>query len=175
MTTLTLYAGSNTAAILDALTKEMGIENRIGAEEDARNGAPPRVVWVPVPRGRAYSGPPTDERADMKVAHLVAASFEVHLWGRDFFGAEELEAKLGAALFNRFSPRAYQLGAGDPRGGGAPGQQGYEFVVGVTLLRIPIAAELRQSVTLTGMTATGTTQSSDDDAGTVHGTITISL
>ena len=72
MTTPTLYAGSNTAAILDALTAEMKIENRIGEEEEARNGAPPRVVWVPLPRGRTYTGPPQDERTDMKVAHLVA-------------------------------------------------------------------------------------------------------
>lgn len=173
MGTPTLYAGSNTAGVLAALTTEMRIENQIGAEEDARNGAPPRVVWVPVPRGRSYTGPPTDERTDMKVAHLVAAAFEVHLWGKDFFGAEELEAKLGAALFNRLSPYAYQLGVGDPRGGGSSSSQGYEFVVQVTLLRIPIAAETRKSVTLTSITATGNATDPGGQNESVHGTITI--
>lgn len=170
MTTPTLYAGSNTAAILDALTSEMKIQNRIGAEEEARNGAPPRVVWVPLARGRAYSGPPTDERTDMKVAHLIAASFDVHLWADDFFRAEELEATLCGALYNRLSPRAYQLGAGDPRGGGAPGQRGFVIVVPVTLLRIPIPAELRQQVTLTSKTVTGKVGAPSGDNPETHGT-----
>lgn len=172
MATPTLYVGSYMAGFLDVLTTETRIENQIGAEEDARNSAPPRVVWVPRPNGRTYSGPPTDERSDMKVAHLCGATFDVHLWGKDYFGAEELETALIAALYNRF-PRCYQLGSGDPRGGASPGQQGYEFVVLVTVLRIPIPAELRPSVTLTGITAPGVVTDPDGANPSSHATITI--
>ncbi|MCC6559643.1 MAG: hypothetical protein IT372_42545 [Polyangiaceae bacterium] len=172
MATPTAFVKSNTAAILDALTAEMGIENAIGAEEDARRSAPRRVTWVPLPKGRQYAAP-TQQRADMKVCHVVSATFAVHLWGKDFFDAEQLEQLLVGALFNRLSPNAYELGAGDPLGGDDTSSRGFDLVIPVTLLRIPIAAEVRQRVALTSAMATGSVSNPLGQGATPAGSVTI--
>lgn len=150
---------SNTEAVLAKVTGALGaaglkVRCEIGDLEDARRGAPPRIVWCP--RGRRYADP-TQQREGMKVGHEVEPLYDVHVWGGSYFEAERLEAALLAALFNSFSPNAYELGEAP-----APGQpetpneaKGWEIVIPIRLLRTPIPAEVRPTVTLLGAQATG--------------------
>lgn len=156
------YRGSVPQEVLDQLTTAMGIENRIGSDEEAKLGAPGRVVWVPPQRGtRRYNGTSQQRSSDLHVKHVhaVDVSFLVHLWAASYTGAEELEQKLEAALYTVFSPNAYELGPeGEQRGeNAATGQgRGWLFIVPVRLLRIPIPVERYRTVTLTSATATTT-------------------
>jgi len=135
------YRGSLPEGVLDQLTTAMGVRNALGASEDARVGAGPRVTWVPSPKAsRKYSGT-AQQRPDAHIKHVhdVGVLFEVHLWAPSYFEAEQLEVKLEAALYAVFSPNAYELGPeGTQEGEVSPGRRDFLFVVPVRLLRIPL-------------------------------------
>lgn len=156
------FTQSNEEAILAEISGELARMGRklkleLGAAEDARRGAPPRVTWVPregAPRRYAH---PAQQRAEGKVAHEKGVSFDVHFWGADYRSASALEDDVIAALYNRFSQNAYELGDGVP--GPIPETPneatGYEIITPIRLLRIPIFAELFATVTLETTTAKG--------------------
>jgi|HubBroStandDraft_2_1064218.scaffolds.fasta_scaffold115531_3 hypothetical protein len=160
------YVGSNVDAILQALTPALAasfgapLECRVGSAEEARVGAPPRCVWVPPKKGtRVYTGT-AQMREDLhiKAVHDVAVLFHVHLWGASYGQAEQLEIALEAALYNTFSPNAYELGPeGTQEGDNAPTGAGqtFLFVVPVRLLRIPLPVVTYKTVTVTQATALG--------------------
>lgn len=152
------YRGSLPETILDQLTAAMSVENRLGTTEDARVGAPPRVVWVPSPKAaRRYSNT-VQQRPDLhlKSAHDVAPLFLVHLWGESYTAAEDLEQRLERALYTVFSPNAYELEDGGEQEADVGLGRGFLFVVPVRLLRVPLAVETYTSVTLATATAVGT-------------------
>jgi hypothetical protein len=174
MATPEKFTSSNVATILTELTTAMKIANSIGNAEAARNTSPPHVTWVPVSKGgRSYSQT-AQQRADMKHIHEVAIKFQVHLHGRDYFACEALEILLGKALYDTLSPNAYELLAdGEESGDQGPTISGYEFIVPVRLLRIPLPVEIRQRVTLSSATATGMLQAADGPGSTP--TVSISV
>lgn len=152
---------SNEEAILATVTGNLAAQNvkvkcELGADEDARRGAPPRITWVPRKGGRKYTHP-AQQLGDTKVAHEKNVAYDVHVWGASVEMASRLEESLVAALFNELSPNAYELGEGGPAElpEGPNEGTGYELIIPIRLLRIPIAAERRQLVTLLGATATG--------------------
>lgn len=98
-----LFRSSDLEAFLDALTAKMAalapseepVVNAMGNRENARVGAPPRVVWVP-DRER-YDDP------DVKLpsAHAIARTdetFEVVVWGEDYQRTKALRNRLAGAL-----------------------------------------------------------------------------
>lgn len=148
------YTGSNAAKILEVLTSATRIEHKIGSAEDARRGNPPRIVWEP---SRAtYAGANAAERTEMKVAAVRNRIFRVHFYGKDFEEAERLQNLTIGELFNKFSSYAYELGEEDEPQGGDSDHAGFELIQFITLARIPIPAEIRVRVTLTGASASGT-------------------
>jgi hypothetical protein len=151
----------------------MKIANSIGNAEGSRNTAPPHVTWVPVPKGgRSYSQT-AQQRADMKHIHEVAIKFQVHLHGRDYFACEELEIALERALYITRSRNAYELLAdGEESGDQGPTTSGYEFIVPVRLLGIPLLVEIRKTITLTSASAAGSLELNDGTGTTSTGTIT---
>jgi hypothetical protein len=173
MSTPEKFAASAVAGALEKLTKAMGVENKIGNAEAVRRSAPPRVAWVPDPKGRRRQRVVSQQRRDVKHVHEVEPLFLVHLWGRNYFAAEELERKLERALYDTFSPNAYAYEPGGDGYGDDPGGDGYAIVVPVRLLKIPLPVEIRQSVTLTGATAAGTLKDAGGDNPTDTGTITV--
>jgi hypothetical protein len=160
---LSTFTKSNEEAILDAITGELAaagvkVKCELGEAEDVRRGAPPRIAWVPSRRGRRYTHP-AQQRAGMKVGHEKNVLFDVHVWGANYTEASRLEEALIGVLFNRLSPNAYELGdgAGPPDEPETPNEagKGYELVIPIRLLRIPIAAEWRTSLPVESLTATG--------------------
>ncbi|HSM93377.1 MAG TPA: hypothetical protein VLT47_10875 [Anaeromyxobacteraceae bacterium] len=165
-TTPETYLGSNAAAILDALTPALTtafgspIEVKLGTAEDARTGAPPRCVAVPPERaGRSYSGT-AQQRPDLRIkaVHDVSFRLDFHLWGSSYTQAEQLEVALEQALYNAFSPNAYdllpdgdQVGDNSPTGAG----QTFLFVMPVRFLRVPLPLTTYAPVTLATTTAPG--------------------
>jgi hypothetical protein len=173
MATPEKFTGSNVAEILAMLTTAMKIPNSIGNAEAARNASAPRVTWVPVPKGgRSYSQT-SQQRGEFKHIHEVAIKFQVHLYGRDYFACEELEILLERALYNTLSRNAYELLAdGEESGDQSPTVNGYEFIVPVRLLRIPLPVEIRKTITLMSASASGSVESIDGTGTTPTGTIT---
>jgi hypothetical protein len=154
------FTKSNEEAIFAALTGSLaaeGIKVRIelGADEDARRGAPPRIVAVP--QGRKYTHPAQQLHATMKVGQEKAPAFDFHCWGADYFQASVLEDAVVRALFNTLSPNAYELGdSAPPNYSDTPNEaKGWEIVVPVRLLRIPIPAVQFRRVTIQTITAPG--------------------
>lgn len=155
------FARSNEQAILDVLSGQivaLGLTVRceLGEAEDARRGAPPRIVWVPRRGGRRYTHP-AQQRDGMKVGHEKNVQYDVHVWGSSVADASRIEELLIAALFNAFSPNAYDLGEGGPAlPPETPGDgKGYELVIPIRLLRIPVPAERRGSTGIDSAEATG--------------------
>lgn len=156
------FSRSNEEAILDFITghlAEIGVKVKceLGVEEDARRSAPPRIVWVPAPRGRRYTHP-AQQRMGMKVGHEKNVLYDVHVWGANYAEASRLEEALIGVLFNWISPNGYDLedGGGPPEEPETPGEgKGYELVIPIRLLRIPIAAERRPSTAMSNGTAAG--------------------
>ncbi|MEP7123150.1 MAG: hypothetical protein ABJE95_19635 [Byssovorax sp.] len=174
MATPEKFAGSNVVEILAALTTAMGVQNSIGTEESARNGAPGegRVTWVPVPKGgRSYSQT-SQQHAAYKHVHEVAVRFTVHLHARDYGAAERLEIAFSKALYDTFSPNAYEILGDGEQFGDVPGVTGYVFALPVRLLKIPLPVEIRKTITLTSASATGSLERIDGTGTTSTGTIT---
>lgn len=158
--TAELYQGSLPAQVLDQLTTAMGMENRLGAADDARLGAPPRVTWVPPTKGTRRYSETAQQRPDLHIKHVhdVAPLYHVHLWGESYTACEQLEQQLEAALYDVFSPNAYELGPeGEQDGDNSPTGQGrgWVFVVPVRLLRSPLPVARFKPVTLATATARG--------------------
>lgn len=155
--TAELFVNSNLDGVLDAIGTSMGLECRIGAAEDARTGAPPRVVWVPAPKAARKYTITAQQRpeAHFKHVHDVAALFSVHLWADSYAAAEDLERRLETALYNVLSPNGYELEDGEQVGDSAPTGSGqtWLFVVPVRLLRIPIPVETFVPTKLATITA----------------------
>lgn len=175
MATPEKYAGSNVVAILAQLTAAMGVQNSIGTEESARNGAPGngRVTWIPISKGgRSYSQT-AQQHAESKHIHEVAVKFAVHLYARDYGAAERLEIDFMKALYNELSPNAFELQGDGEQFGDEPGSPGFVFVIPVRLLRIPLPVEIRRRVTLTSATATGELTTSTGAGSTPVGPITV--
>lgn len=169
MSTPTLYQASNIAGVLDELTTLMGIENKLGTEEEVRTGTPPRIVWVPETGKRSYSAT-IQQRTDVKHVREVNPRFQVHIWARDYAEAERLEAALEKALYAKFSGNAYTWSDGEQKAGDAA-QRGYEFIIPVQLLKVPLAVAVFQRVTLVTQTAQGEIANAagadPEDAGTI--------
>lgn len=161
------YRGSLPEGVLDHLTAAMSIENRLGTSEDARVGAGPRVTWVPSPKAsRKYSGT-AQQRPDAHIKHVhdVAPLFEVHLWAPSYLEAEQLEVALEKALYDVFSPNAYELGPeGTQEGEVSPGRRDFLFVVPVRLLRVPLPVATFTPTRLS--TATAPSTLADPQGGT---------
>lgn len=160
---MSTFTRSNEEAILAAITgdlvaKGFKVRCELGEEEDARRGAPPRIVWVPSRRGGRRYTHPAQQLLGQKVAHEKNVQFDVHVWGANYVEVSCLEDALIAALFNQLSPNAYELLeaslADEPE---KPGEgRGYELVIPVRLLRVPITAEWRSRNTpITITTVTG--------------------
>lgn len=156
---MSLFTGSNEAAILSAFTGDLaavGVKVRceIGADEDARRGAPPRITWVPQGGDITH---PEQQLAEMQVAHEDNPEYLVHFWGASYHAAKQLMYALHGVLFRQRSPNAYELGSWDV--GSLPEtpneSKGFEIVQTIRLLRIPIPAQLFRAVTITSATATG--------------------
>ena len=161
---MSTFTRSNEEAILDFLTGHLAalgvkVKCELGDEADARRGAPPRIVWVPSRRGRRYTHP-AQQLAGAKVGHEKNVLFDVHVWGANYPEASRLEDALLAVLFNRISPNGYEL----QDGGGPPDQpeaptpgeaKGYELVIPIRLLRIPVLVEWRPPTSITAASATG--------------------
>lgn len=158
---MTQFTRSNEEAIFAKLTGSFAAEGlkirvEIGADEDARRGAPPRIVAVP--QGRKYTSPAQQLHASMKVGQEKTTAWDFHCWGADYVGASLLEDALVRALFNQLSPNAYELGdSSAPSYADTPNEgKGWEIVVPVRLLRIPIPAVVFKRVTIQTITATAT-------------------
>lgn len=177
MATPEKYAGSNVALVLAAVTTAMRVQNSIGSEESARQGAPGdgRVTWVPVSRGGRTYSQTAQQHVKYKHVHEVSVKFAVHLFARDYGAAERLEVVFAKALYDTLSPNAYDLNGDGEQFGDEPGLAGYVFAVPVRLLRIPLSVEERRTVTLTSATAIGTLTATDGSAPTPIGTITVTL
>lgn len=160
---MSTFTRSNEEAILAALTGDLAgkgfkVKCELGEDEDARRGTPPRITWVPARRGgRRYTHPAQQPIAGAKVAHEKNVAFDVHVWGGNYPDASRLEDALIATLFNVLSPNGYELGDAslpdEPEKSGEA--KGYEIVIPVRLLRVPIAAEWRPRVTITTATVSG--------------------
>jgi hypothetical protein len=175
MATPEKFAGSNVVEVLATLTAAMGVQNSIGTEESARNGAPVdgRVTWIPVTKGgRSYSQT-AQQQAAFKHIHEVAVKFTVHLYARDYGAAERLEVAFAKALYDKLSPNAYELQGDGEQFGDEPGKPGFVFALPVRLLRIPLPVEIRQRATLGSAAATGTLQAADGTGSTP--TVSISV
>lgn len=154
------FTKSNEEGLFARLTGRLAAEGvklrvEIGADEDARRTAPPRIVAVP--QGRKYTHPAQQLHAQTKVGHEKTPAFEIHCWGNDYFQASALEDAVIRALFNEFSPNAYELGDSPPPAyADTPNEaKGWEIVIPMRFLRVPIAAEVYQRVTLQTITAPG--------------------
>lgn len=154
------FSKSNEEGIFARLTGSFAAEGlkvriEIGADEDARRGSPPRIVAVP--QGRKYTHPAQQLQPSMKVGQEKNTVWDFHCWGTDYFGASMLEDALIRALFNQVSPNAYELAdSPPPRYADTPNEsKGWEIVVPVRLLRIPIPAVVYRRVTLDTITASG--------------------
>lgn len=82
------YLGSNLASVLDKLTPVIAtavgfaLEQRAGAIEDARVGAPPRVTWVEKdPGGVRHENAPF-AMPGMDLQWLECIDYDVHAWAR---------------------------------------------------------------------------------------------
>jgi hypothetical protein len=173
MSTPSSFVLSNEAEILRSLTTQLGLENVIGADEEARHTSPEKIVWVPEPNGRSYQSPPTDESKAGKVIHLVSARYKVHLWGRDYNEVCDLEARLLKGLYTLLSPRNYELGACNPIGAETPSTNGYKFEIAVTLRRIPVFERAYSAQPVDTIAASGQTTQPDNSNPTPHGGTTV--
>lgn len=118
------YIGSAPAALLDKLTTAMGVENKIGALEDARVGTPPRVTWVPPESGGIGTAPAPFALPDRDVTELQTQSFEVHLYAASYTELLALHASLAAQLDVLAGPKMGQLPTIATDGNARPG---YDF------------------------------------------------
>lgn len=168
------FVASNETEILKAITTQMGIENLIGADEDARHSRPGRVVWVPEPSGRTYQSPPTDEALGGKVIHLLSVRHKVHIWGKDYNEACLLEAELLKALYTVLCPRNYDLGPTNPLVAQTPSTNGCKFELTVTLRRLPVFERMYTTQPLDTVTTQGQTTQPDNTSPTPFGAHTVS-
>jgi hypothetical protein len=116
------FRGSWLDAYLDAITAEIGVEQRIGAAEDARIGAPPRMVWVPPKKGALQIRPAPFARAGEDVVVWAEARFDVSIWADSYGAAYDLYTALWTALDSLFGPPA-----GRPAVGSDPSRPGYDL------------------------------------------------
>ena len=159
---MTTFARSNEEAILAAITGDLaakGVKVRceLGEDEEARRGAPPRIVWVPARRTSRRYTHPAQQRDGMKIGHEKNVAFDVYIWGANYVEASRLEDALISTLFNLLSPNAYDLGETSlPPEPDKPGEaRGYEIILPVWLLRVPIVAEWRPRAAITSTAITG--------------------
>ncbi len=74
----------------------LGATVEIGEENLAKEGTPPRVVWVPT--SDRFVAPTERGATTQRSLHTRQAGVDVHLWGADFAGAESLLAAFVYAL-----------------------------------------------------------------------------
>lgn len=153
MSTDPRYGQSNESAILDRIAKTMGVAQNLGTLEDARRESAPRITWVW--KSERYARDPAQQREEMAVGHEVEPLFDVHVWGRDYREATALRSQLLAALFNEFSPNAYELGEGKPPRDdeGSSTAVGVEIVVPIRLLKVPVPFRAHKRITLSSASA----------------------
>lgn len=161
---MSTFVRSNEEAILDFITGHLAalgfrVKCELGAEADARRGAPPRITWVPSRGGRRYTHP-AQQRAGGKVGQEKEVLFDVHVWGDNYPAASRLEEALISVLFNHISPNGYELqdggGPAEEPESPAPGEaRGYELVIPIRLLRIPIFVEWRPTATIAEASGAG--------------------
>jgi len=118
------FIGSGPVAILDRLTVYTGVENLIGAAEDARIGAPPRITWVPPEKGGIATEMATFAIPDGDVQELQLQKFDVHIYASSYTELLALHAAIGNGLDIYFGPPQGQLPTLASDGLARPG---YEF------------------------------------------------
>ncbi len=116
------YRGTFVEGILEQLTAAMSIPHGLGAEEEARLGAPPRITWVP-PASGAFAAEPSPHRIPGYVTiERVIARFDVHIWGTSAAEVISLYGTLSAKLDIYYGPKG-----GRAPTGSNPARAGYEF------------------------------------------------
>lgn len=157
-----LFTASNEAHLFAHLTAALAADGvklpiNIGADEDARRDKPPRITLVPRRGGRRYTDPSQQFNRAIKVGTEKNIAFDAHFWGRDYFDASRLEDAFLKVLYNSLSRNAYELADGGPaEAPEAPNEQnGYEIIVPIRFLRVPVAVENYTSTALDTMTMDG--------------------
>jgi hypothetical protein len=176
--TQALWKGSNLEALALELSKDLARRNikvpcSVGPAEDARQCAPPRIVFI--------DGNGTDETYEeptIQPDHAVAIwdslpRLEVAVRGEDVRRAELLRDGLFAALHATFSNHGGKPIRGK-RYGGKPGDQGFTILV-IVEFRVPIyLEEFIQDAPIDTVTAEGyvTSGAPGDTPELIHSTST---
>lgn len=98
------FRGSFVEVALERVSGFMGIEHRLGSAEDARVGAPPRIVWVPPERNAIRIAPAPFARPGGEVITWAEGAFAVTFWGESYDAAMTLYTDTWTALDTLFGP-----------------------------------------------------------------------
>ncbi len=141
------WTGAYVAEALELVTSTVGVDNFLGAAAAAAATGPQRIVWEWA-ENEKYYGPAQLRDDEGHVIWDVDQRYDVQIWAEDPRSAVDLHDALLAALDTNFSPNAYRPNKAQPKGEGVA-DGGYQVLLSITLLRVPIFRSTANPVTIT--------------------------